>query len=158
MQGTALHLVPKIDTDEPIIRPKFLTQIAPDTTLKEVFVYSQRDFFMGASAHDLSRAHDPKNPPIPEHNYRTLVDLGGEFTKAEVQIALKAQQENEDPKITTLREMIVAEIEERKLFYSAVRTPEDAHRYGIVFPKDFPKEGEDPYEDGMQLGILAYDT
>ena len=157
MRTTALRVVQPVDAPETIIRPKFLSAISDEATLKDIFVYSQRDFSLGASVHERSRAYDPNIPPLPEHTDRTLVDLGGGFTAKELRTALHAQKENEDPKITALRETIVAEIEHKKLFYGAVKTPEDAHKHGVVFTRDFPSPGDDPFEKGVAIGVLAYE-
>ncbi|MGH1398595.1 MAG: hypothetical protein ACRBCT_05210 [Alphaproteobacteria bacterium] len=131
--------------------PKLLHEIAGNACLREIFVYSQRDFSAGCRVEETSRDYNGEKV-LPYFSDRNLVSLSGEYSTSEVRAALKKQTKNEDPKITNLREHITRTIEDKKLFETCVRTPEEAHQKGIVLLDEGGYLGGD-----TPLGIMAYD-
>jgi len=132
-------------------RPKFLSQIRSNASLTEIYVYSQRDFSLGASVAEKSRDFDTKSPPIPVFGDANLVKLGSSFQQADIVLALRKMKDAEDPIITDLRKIIVEAIEAKSLFNCAVKTADEANTHGIVFI--------DPYisDEGIPLGVMAFD-
>lgn len=127
---------------------KYLKDIPEDALLSEIFVYSQRDAYMGKPSEEEHRvgvlgidegrrAHGAISFHSPQSAHR-------------VKLALLPKTQYEPLQVTMLRATIVETIEQKGLFFSAVRTRKEANERGIVLIDDL-------MDMTLPLGVLAND-
>lgn len=128
-------------------RPQHFNDIAKGALLDRIFVYSLPEFAAGADAYERSREFDTngEKEAFPLYNDNNFIELGVDFTKEQIQAALRKQAAQEDPEITQLRSLIIETVEGSKYFWDATRTVEEAERDGFTI-------------DGCVPGILAYEN